>query len=193
MLKYAAAILFPRFLAGNLFFVSTCRVHRAVRLGRPIGLAVAAACAAGGARAQTAPGTVITNVADVSYVVEGTLHQGRSNAATITVEGAGEAATLNKTQVVRARDGSATPTSGAVVTYALAATFAAAGARGAAIEDPVPAGTTYLAGSLTLDGAPLSDAAGDDAGECDGRLVRVALGDVAAAVTRTVTFQVRLP
>ena len=57
----------------------------------------------------------------------------------------------------------------------------------------MPAGTSYLPGSMTLDGATLSDVADGDAGDCDGRLIRVALGDVAAAVTRTVTFQVRLP
>lgn len=33
------------------------------------------------------------------------------------------------------------------------------------IGDDIPAGTTYVAGSMTLDGTPLTDAAGDDAGE----------------------------
>ena len=183
--------MFPRFSPGTAFLSLDRRLRRHT-IGRRLAW-LAVACAASGAQAQTAPGTVISNVADYAYVLDGDRRQGRTNAAAITVEGTEAAASLVKSQTVRAPDGSATPASGAVVTYALAATFDAAGARGAVIEDPVPAGTSYLPGSMTLDGAALSDAADGDAGDCDGRLIRVALGDVAAAVTRTVTFQVRLP
>lgn len=101
--------------------------------------------------------------------------------------------TLVKQQTVRAPDGSARPVSGAVVTYTLVATLPAGAAHDARIEDPVPEGTRYVANSLTLDGAPLSDATDADAGGCDGRLVAVALGTPTTAVTRAVTFQVRLP
>lgn len=100
---------------------------------------------------------------------------------------------LTKEQAVRAPDGSTRAISGAIVTYTLVAALPSNGARDVRIEDPVPEGTGYVAGSLTLDGAALTDAADGDAGGCDGRTVAVALGTPAAAATRTVTFQVRLP
>ena len=63
-----------------------------------------------------------------------------------------DAPTLTKTQSVLAPDGSARAVRGAMITYTLVARFPAA--TGAArIDDPVPAGTTYVPGSLSLDGA----------------------------------------
>lgn len=103
------------------------------------------------------------------------------------------APTLTKQQAIRAPDGSSRAVSGAIVTYTLVATFPGGSAHDARLEDPVPAGTSYVTGSLTLDGAPLSDATDTDPGDCDGRIVAVALGTPAAAMTRAVTFQVRLP
>jgi uncharacterized repeat protein (TIGR01451 family) len=103
-----------------------------------------------------------------------------------------DAPTLVKTQSVRAPDGSAQPVAGAVVTYTLVARFPGA-TRDARIDDPVPAGTRYVPGSLTLDDAVLTDATGDDAGGLEGTGIAVTLGDVPAAAVRTVRFQVRLP
>jgi hypothetical protein len=60
------------------------------------------------------------------------------------------------------------------------------------VSDPVPAGTTYKPGSLTLEGAPLTDAADADSGSFTGAAVNVALGTVAAGATRTITFQVKI-
>lgn len=101
--------------------------------------------------------------------------------------------TLAKTQAVRAPDGSADPVSGAVVTYTLTARFPATPTRAARVDDPLPAGTIYLPGTLTLDGLALSDAEDGDAGSVADRRVVVALGDVAPEATRTVRFQIRLP
>lgn len=105
------------------------------------------------------------------------------------------APTLLKSQSIRAPDGSQAAVPGAIVTYALVATIPPGTARAPRIEDPVPDGTAFVAGSLTLDGGPLTDAADGDAGACDGRLVAIALGDPdpAATTRHTVTFQVRLP
>lgn len=104
------------------------------------------------------------------------------------------APTLVKRQDVRAPNGSARAVSGAIVTYTLVAGFPAGGSRDARVEDPVPAGTRYVAGSLTLDGATLSDAADADAGSCDGGVVAVALDTApTAGATHSITFQVRLP
>jgi hypothetical protein len=65
-------------------------------------------------------------------------------------------------------------------------------ASAARIEDPVPAGTRYVPDSLMLDGALLSDAADDDAGQADNATIAVTLGDIAVAGVRTVQFQVQI-
>lgn len=103
------------------------------------------------------------------------------------------AASLVKSQSVTASDGSAKPRQGAIVTYSLEGRFAGIGrATGAMIADVIPAGTTYVPGSLALDGASLSDAQDDDAGSFDGQRIEVSLGDVAAPAVRTIRFQVRI-
>lgn len=105
--------------------------------------------------------------------------------------------TLLKSQSVRAPDGSTQPVAGAIVTYTLQATFADRRVA-VRIDDPIPAGTRYVAGSLTLDGAALTDAADGDAGTADGASVGVALGNIVApanpatSITHTVQFQVVL-
>ncbi len=101
------------------------------------------------------------------------------------------APTLTKTQSVLAPDGSAAAVRGAVITYSLAARFGAATAR-ARLRDPIPAGTSYVPGSLRLGASPLSDAADADAGGFDGDAINVLLGDVAAPATQTVQFQVKI-
>ncbi len=101
-------------------------------------------------------------------------------------------ATLVKTQAV-ATPGGGQPGRGSIITYTLEARFTAA-ASDARVVDPLPVGTTYVAGSLRLDGGTLSDAADGDAGAFDtsARTVAVALGDADAAAVRTVSFQVRI-
>lgn len=103
-----------------------------------------------------------------------------------------DAPTLVKTQSVQAANGAAQPGSGTVVTYTLVASFPAA-TPAARIDDPIPAGTRYLPGTLTLDDTALTDAVDGDAGALEGDAIAVTLGDVAANTTRTVRFQVRLP
>lgn len=94
---------------------------------------------------------------------------------------------LIKSQAVRAADGSTRAVAGAVITYTLEARFTRP-AQGARLLDPIPAGTLYRAGSLTLDDTPVSDASGLDAG---GRIA-VALGDIAGPAVRTLRFQVTI-
>jgi uncharacterized repeat protein (TIGR01451 family) len=89
--------------------------------------------------------------------------------------------------------GVAHPVAGTLLTYSLQASFTGAGtANGAAIADAIPAGSTYVAGSLRLDGATMTDAADGDPGRADQTGVSVTLGDVAAPAQHTVTFQVRI-
>lgn len=109
----------------------------------------------------------------------------------IPIDAGAAQAVFEKSQSVTAPDGSARPVRGAVVTYRLVARFGVA-ARAARIDDPVPAGTRYVPGSLRIDDATLSDADDGDAGGCDGARVTVALGDVPAAAARTIRFQVMI-
>jgi uncharacterized repeat protein (TIGR01451 family) len=80
---------------------------------------------------------------------------------------------------------------GAIITYTLVATASGSGSlANVRISDPIPAGSSYRAGSITLDGGPLSDAADADAGRFTGTAIDVGLGNVAAGGSHTITFQV---
>jgi uncharacterized repeat protein (TIGR01451 family) len=82
---------------------------------------------------------------------------------------------------------------GAIVTYTLVATVSGSGTlNNLAVGDPVPANTTYQPGTLTLQGAPLTDAADADAGEFASNAIAARLGSVAGGQTRTITFRVRI-
>lgn len=137
-----------------------------------------------------APGTVFagagTNGGDA--VVGGT--GASATAASVLTPVAGQP-TLVKSQSVFAPDGSARPVRGAIVTYLLVATFVGA-TRGVAIDDPIPAGTAYVPGSLTLDRLALTDVGDGDAGTAGATAVHVGLGDVAAAGSHTIQFSVKI-
>lgn len=82
---------------------------------------------------------------------------------------------------------------GSIITYTLVATISGSGTlSNLAINDPVPANTTFVPASITLQSAALTDAVGDDAGEIAGNVVTVRLGSVAGGQTRTVTFRARI-
>jgi len=89
--------------------------------------------------------------------------------------------------------GGTTNVPGAIITYRLVATVSGSGSLpNLRVADPVPAGTTYRPGSLTLEGGGLSDAVDADAGEVTGAGIAVRLGTVAGGNARTVTFQVTI-
>jgi uncharacterized repeat protein (TIGR01451 family) len=88
-----------------------------------------------------------------------------------------------------------TTTVGDVITYTISYVAVGAGsATGLVIRDTIPAGTTYVAGTLRLKGQPVTDAPDADAGVFDGanNLVSVAVGNVAAGQNGTVSFQARI-
>jgi uncharacterized repeat protein (TIGR01451 family) len=100
-----------------------------------------------------------------------------------------------KTATVLDPYGGSAPVPGAVITYALVVSVSGTGtAEGLVITDPIPANTTYGPGSLTLDGAPLTDEADGDEGDVGATTpgtVTVTLGDVTAPVpARTIAFDV---
>lgn len=79
---------------------------------------------------------------------------------------------------------------GATITYTIVATVSGAGSlNNLAINDPIPSGTTYVSGSMTLQATSLTDAADADAGNFNGTRVSVQLGNVPAGQTRSITFQ----
>ena len=82
---------------------------------------------------------------------------------------------------------------GSIVTYTLTATVNGGGSlANLAISDRVPAGSTYVPGSITLGGAVRTDATDGDEARFDGQAVTVTLGTVPASETRTVGFQVKI-
>jgi uncharacterized repeat protein (TIGR01451 family) len=86
------------------------------------------------------------------------------------------------------------PVPGAVVTYSIVATVSGSGSlSNLVITDPVPVGTQYQLGSITLEAALLTDAVDADAASYDGTRISVAAGNVPAGQTRTVTFKVLIP
>lgn len=93
--------------------------------------------------------------------------------------------------------GGTEPFPGAVLTYSVVVTVAGSGtALGVVLTDPIPADTTYNAGTLTLNGGPLTDAGGDDAGDVGATTpgtVTVNLGDLtAASPAQTIAFDVTI-
>jgi uncharacterized repeat protein (TIGR01451 family) len=102
-----------------------------------------------------------------------------------------------KSQTVLDPFGGALPVPGAEIRYQVVVTATGTGtAVGAALTDAIPANTTYVAGSLTLNGAPLTDSSDADAGSfasTPGPHVAVSLGDLtAAAGSQTVVFRVTI-
>jgi len=98
--------------------------------------------------------------------------------------------TLAKSAVILDPLGGSEPIPGAVITYTITATVSGSGSvSNLSITDIVPASTAYAPGSITLGGAPQSDAADADAGRFDTGQIFVALGTVAGGNVRTVTFR----
>ncbi|WP_298465716.1 hypothetical protein [uncultured Erythrobacter sp.] len=83
---------------------------------------------------------------------------------------------------------------GAVVTFTITADVAGSGSvDDLIVTDTIPDGTTYAAGTLALDGNPLTDVSGDDAGEAsDASGISVDLGTVAAGSSQAITFNVTI-
>ena len=83
---------------------------------------------------------------------------------------------------------------GSIATFTINATVAGSGSvDDLVVTDAIPNGTTYVAGSLALDGAGLTDASGDDAGEAsDASGISVDLGTVNGGTVRAITFDVTI-
>lgn len=82
---------------------------------------------------------------------------------------------------------------GSIITYTLVANVSGTGTlANLKLGDAVPTDTTYEAGTITLQGASLTDVVDTDAGEIASNTVAVRLGNVAGGQSRTVTFKVKI-
>lgn len=100
---------------------------------------------------------------------------------------------LTKTQVVVNQGGGSAPLPGSIVTYSLQLDLRGSGsAFNGVVADTVPANTSYVPGSLRLDGVALTDRADGDTGRWTGNGIEVSLGSLVAPVSHVVSFQVRL-
>jgi uncharacterized repeat protein (TIGR01451 family) len=100
---------------------------------------------------------------------------------------------FTKSAIIADPFGGTTSVPGSIITYTLVATISGSGTlTNAAINDPIPAGTTYQSGSITLQGSALTDAADGDAGSFASNSISVGLGSVTGGQTRTVTFRTRI-
>lgn len=139
-----------------------------------------------------APGTLFAGqgVSGGDAVVGGSSAQANAQ-ATLVVNKA--VVSLLKSAVIADPFGGTRPVPAATITYTIVANVTGTGTViGLSVNDAIPAGTTYQAGTLTLEGAALTDVADTDAGQGSASAVAVQLGDVAAGATRTVTFKVRI-
>lgn len=145
------------------------------------------------ARAVTgtgAPGTTFAGAGEsgVDAVVGGS---GGQASATGQMIGSASTVTFVKWATVSDPFGGSRALPGATITYGLELLVTGSAAiDGLTITDAIPAGTQYVANSLTLESASLTDASGDDAGEASAAGIAVALGTVPAGASRTVTFDV---
>ncbi|WP_432200842.1 hypothetical protein ACRAQ7_00815 [Erythrobacter sp. W53] len=99
--------------------------------------------------------------------------------------------TLVKSAIVTDQFGGTSAVPGATITYSIVANVTGGGSVSTlSVSDAFPTGTTYTAGTLTLDTGALTDASGDDAGEASATGITVDLGTVNTGTSHTITFDV---
>lgn len=103
-------------------------------------------------------------------------------------------ASLVKTSTVLDPFGGSNAIPGATITYTLSLSVVGSGdLNNATITDAIPANTTYVPESMTLDSAALTDAADSDRGVFASNAITVTLADpLTAPATHTVTFKVTI-
>ncbi len=118
---------------------------------------------------------------------------GADDAATAGVVVSTAAARLTKSQTVTDRNGGMAAIPGSIITYELKVQISGSRALDdIGVTDAIPAGTTYIADSLRLNGQPLSDASDTDAGRAGTSGIEVALGTLSPGMERLLSFQVRI-
>jgi uncharacterized repeat protein (TIGR01451 family) len=155
--------------------------------------------------------STLTASARTGTGAQGTVFAGQGTAGTDAVVGTttaldlgqgeylvqGIAVTAVKSQTVLDQFGGARPLPTAVITYSIVVNAVGSGtATTSVFADNIPAGTTYVAGSLTLNGGALTDVADGDVGAYEATpvpRVRVQLGNLTqASGSQTIQFAVRI-
>jgi uncharacterized repeat protein (TIGR01451 family) len=105
-------------------------------------------------------------------------------------------ATVQLVKSVALRDpfGGTSAVPGATATFTIEARVSGSGSvANLVVTDAIPAGTTYVPGTLALDAGTLTDAADADAGTAsDASGISVTLGSTAAGTNRSITFDVTI-
>ncbi len=158
------------------------------------GLTGRSALTATSATGTGAPGTVFANQGDggVNAVIGLTGGEAQETGEYLVSD---VLLSVVKSQLVNDSFGGNEPLPGATLTYTIVVTVNSAGtAVASVVRDAIPEFSTYVADSITLNGAPISDLADTDDGEFDTSgvpSVVVRLGDLTQALgPQTVVFQV---
>ncbi|MDB5857403.1 MAG: hypothetical protein JWQ76_1092 [Ramlibacter sp.] len=138
--------------------------------------------------AGAAPGTLLATSGGVQVIAG---PNGGRAAATGSYLVAGASLGLVKSvAAVRDPQGGSRVMTGSVLTYRLVLTLTGSGQADAlAVNDPLPATLTYVPGSLTVDGAPRTDAADADELSFAAGTVQANFGSVAVPATRVIEFK----
>lgn len=146
--------------------------------------------------AGSAPGTALAALGDngVDAVVGATDADGDAS-GTYQIDTSTAAVTLTKRAAVTSNNqgchkAPCAPISGATIRYTIKAKVTQVPVRQLRITDPIPANTTYVVNSISLNAAPQTDNADGDPGSFVSNMVDVNLGDVAHAGTYAITFDV---
>ncbi len=136
------------------------------------------------------PGRVFAGQGDGGGdAIVGTTRATQSALGTFVIQAA--SVSLVKSATILDPFGGSEAVPGATITYQLVASVIGNGSiANLRIDDTIPANTSYVAQSTTLDGNPLTDTADSDAGSFSGTAISVALGTVTGPATPTVTFKV---
>jgi uncharacterized repeat protein (TIGR01451 family) len=144
-------------------------------------------------------GTAIPGAGEMGQDAVVGVGEGRAeaNGTYVVVALSAQIAILKSADVVDPYGGSQ-PVAGATITYQLSVIATGTGTTtGVAVSDAIPLNTTYNPGTLTLNGAPLTDAVDGDVGDMGGTTpgaITVNVGDVAVGgpdqiITFTVTIE----
>lgn len=158
--------------------------------GQPTGAAGKAALAATStlALSNPAPGTQVALVSGVPAIVGAGRARGTATGTYLVSSVA--IGIAKSVTAVRDPSGGSQVMSGSVLTYRLLVTATGAGtAGGITVTDPLPASLRYVPGSITVDGAPRSDAVDADDSSFSSGTVQTVIPAMSAPSSRSIEFK----
>ena len=141
--------------------------------------------------AGAAPGTTLAGLGQggVDAVVGATRAQARQTGGYV-VSGVAVVVAKSVLSVVDPSGGTSVRT-GSIVTYRIVLSVNGSGiADNLALDDPLPANTTYVNNSITVNGTARTDVVDADSAEFAGGAVKVRFGNTAAPINHTIEFRV---